>query len=98
MFFALLDEMNFAERSSIRHFLGFQIIWRKEKLLTVHQENAVAFATAIISSPSATVIASGFFANNVFTGCGDVFGHLRVQTVGHGDGNHSMSRSFNISR
>ena len=88
MFFALLDEMNFAERAGIRHFLGFQIFWREEKLLTVQQKNAVAFRHRNHFFTLGNGHRQRFFANNVFTGRGDVFRHLRVQTIRRGDGNH----------
>src|SRR4029077_3394141 len=43
MLFALLDEVHFAERTGVRHFLGFQIFWSEEKLFAVHEEDAVSF-------------------------------------------------------
>ena len=43
MLFALFDEIDFSEGAGIGHFFRFQIFRREEKLLAVHQQNAVAF-------------------------------------------------------
>ena len=81
MFFALFDEMDLAERSGIRHFLGFQIFWREEKLFAVHQQDAVLFGRGDHLLAFGDSHGQRLFADDMFASGRDVFGHLRVQAV-----------------
>ena len=43
MFFALLDEINFAEGAGVGHFFDFEIFRSEEEFFAVHEEDAGFF-------------------------------------------------------
>ncbi len=88
MLFALLDEIDFAEGAGVGHFFRLQVFRREDKLLAVHQQNAVAFGDGDHLLALRDGHGQGLFADDVFAGRGAVFGHLRVQAVRRGDGHH----------
>jgi len=95
-FFALLDEMIFGRTLQHPHFLGFQIFWRKEKLLTYIRRTPWRFATAIISHLRQRS-SQRFFATCVYR-LRRVFVICACRLLGTAMVTISMSRSFNISR
>ncbi len=88
MLFTLFDEINFSERAGVRHFLGLQIFWREEKLFAVHQQDAVLPRGGNHLFAFGDSHGERFFTDNVLACGSDVFCHLRVETVGRGDGDH----------
>jgi len=87
MLFALFDEINLSNAPASAISLAFKYFGVKKKLLRVHEQDAVLLCTAIISSPSRWSWPA-FFADDVLACRGDVLGHLRVEAVGRGDGDH----------
>ena len=88
MLFALFDEIDFSESAGIGHFFRFQIFRREEKLLAVHQQNAVAFCGCDHLLAFRDGHGQRLFTDDMFAGRGAILGHLRMQAIRGGDGHH----------
>ena len=85
---ALLDQVDLAERAFVGHPLGLHVLGREEQFLGIHQQHALPAAGVDHHVGLFQRHAQRLLADDVLAGVGDIDGHLGVQGVGGGDGDH----------
>ena len=85
MFFALLDEINFAEGAGVGHFFDFEIFRSEEEFFAVHEEDAGFFCGGDHLFAFGDGHGERLFADDVLADGGGVFGHLAMEAVGRAD-------------